>query len=65
MFKAGPVSLYRFSHHVFLGIELDSFFEVGFHDFYLLSLSFGFKIIPKTILNNQGNDECEIGRWGL
>ena len=38
MIKAGPVSLYRFPHHVSLGIELDSFFEAGLHVFYLLAL---------------------------
>ena len=61
MVKAGPVSLYRFPHHVSLGIELDSFSEDGFHVFYLLSLSFEYKIISKASLNNQGNDEYEIG----
>jgi hypothetical protein len=39
MVKAGPVSLYRFSQDVSLGVELDSFSEVGFHDF-LSPLSF-------------------------
>jgi hypothetical protein len=33
--------------------------------FYLLSLSFGLKIISKASLNNQENDEYEIGRWRL
>ena len=39
MVKSGPVSLYHFPQDVFLRIELDSFFEDGFHDF-LSPLSF-------------------------
>jgi hypothetical protein len=67
MVKAGPVSLYHFSQDVLLGIELDSFVENGFHGFYLLSLSFGPKITSKAIVNNQCNDEYEMGEsrlWG-
>jgi hypothetical protein len=65
MVRAGPVSRDRFPQDVLLRIELDSFVEDGCHGFYLLSLSFGPKIISKAIFNNQGNDEYGVRKRRL
>jgi len=49
----------------FWGLNSILSLRMVFMIFYLLSLSFGPKIISKASLNNQGNDEYEIGRWSL
>jgi hypothetical protein len=61
---AGPVSLYRFPKNVFLRIELDFLID-GCHGLYVSSLSFGPKIIPEAIFNNQGNDEYGMRKGRL
>jgi len=57
MKPAGPVSLYRFPQDVSLRIELDFFVDCCHGLYASSSLSFGPKIIPEAIFNNQGNDE--------
>ena len=49
----------------FWGLNSILSLRMVFMIFYLLSFSFGLKIISKASLNNQGNDEYEIGRWSL
>ena len=63
--KAGPVSLYCFPQDVSLRIELDFLIHGCHKSLCLLSLSFGPKIIPKAIFNNQGNDECGMRKGRL
>jgi hypothetical protein len=58
MITAGPVSLYRLSQDVSSGSELDPLGVGGCHGLYVsFSLSFGPKIIPEAIFNNQGGAE--------
>jgi len=65
MVTVGPVFLYCFPQNVSLRIEFDSL-VYGCHGLLcLLSLSFDFKIIPKAIFNNQGNDEYGMRKWRL
>jgi len=58
MTVADPAFLYRLPQNVSLGSEFDSLGADGSHGLlYLLSLSYGFKVIPAAIFNNQGDSE--------
>ena len=66
MKTAGPVFHYRLPQDVSLGKEFDSLGAGGCHGLYVSScLSFGPKIIPKAIFNDQGKDEYEMGKRPL
>ena len=65
MKPTGPVSLYCFSQDVSLGLKFDSLGADGCHGLYASSLSFGPKIIPEAIFNNQGKDEYRMRKGRL
>ena len=65
MVPAGPVFLYHFTQNISLRIEFDSLVNSCHGLLYLLPLSFDFKIIPKAIFNNQGNDEYGMRKGRL
>ena len=66
MKTAGPVFHYRLPQDVSLGKEFDSLGAGGYHGLFVsFCLSFGPKIIPEAIFNNQGKDEYEMGKSPL